>query len=430
MERRLKFMLRTIGLGVWLSLTPVMQADWPQWRGPNRDGVWSDTGIIESFPADGLKAKWRAPVRSGWSSPVVAQGRVFVTDVELSAPDAWERVLCFDEATGKPLWNHRYAVKYPDWAFAPTAGGPRSTPIIRDGRIYSLGAVGDLFCLDTATGNVVWQKSLAKEYDVKEFSGITASPLIEGKLLILYICGKPDACVVAFDKDSGVEAWRALDDPFTYSSPIVITAGGQRQLIVWTQEAVTSLNPATGRTWWRELSQTPGDMAVSTPVFSNPHLLIGGLMLKLDADKPAASVLWPQSKAPTKRVLSNTSTALLQDEYVFSAKTSGELACLETSTGREVWHVDSVTQLKNGSSIHLTPNGNTVLLFTDQGNLIRARLSGKSYEEMSRAHLVDPTYSYGGRKVAWTPPAYSDSHVFARTDAELICISLAITPAQ
>jgi outer membrane protein assembly factor BamB len=360
----------------------------------------------------------------------VAQGRVFVTDVELKAPDAWERVLCFDEATGKPLWTHRYTVKYPDWAFTPDGGGPRATPIISDGRVYTLGALGDLFCLDAAKGSVVWQKSLAKEYEVKEFSGITASPLIEGKLLILYICGKPDACVVAFDKSSGAETWRALDDSFTYSSPIVITAGGQRQLIVWTQEAVTSLNPATGRTWWRELTRTSGDMAVSTPVFSNPHLLIGGLMFNLDADKPAASFLWPASKAPTKRVLSNTSTALLRGEHVFSAKTSGELVCLDAGTGREIWQVNSVTQLKNGSSIHLTLNGDSVFLFTDQGNLIRARLTEKGYEELSRVHLIDPTYSFGARKVAWTPPAYADRQVFARSDTELVCVSLAATTSK
>jgi outer membrane protein assembly factor BamB len=239
MEHRRRFILQLIALGASLSLMPFAHADWPQWRGPNRDGVWSETGIMESFPADGLKTKWRAPVGRGWSSPVVAQGRVFVTDVELKAPDAWERVLCFDETTGKPLWTHRYTVKYPDWAFSPTGGGLRATPIIRDGRIYTLGALGDLFCFDAATGNVVWQKSLAN------------------------------------DKNSGAEVWRALDDAFTYSSPIVITAGGQRQLIVWTQEAVTSLDPSTGHTWWRELNRISGDMAVSTSVFSNPYLLAG-----------------------------------------------------------------------------------------------------------------------------------------------------------
>jgi outer membrane protein assembly factor BamB len=319
-------------------------------------------------------------------------------------------------------------VDYPDWAFSPDAGGPRATPIIRDGKLFTLGAMGHLVCLDAIKGNAVWGKNLAKEYQVKEFTGITASPLIDDELLILYICGKPAACVVAFDKNSGKEAWKALDDSFTYSSPIVLTAGGRKQLVVWTQEAVTSLDPNTGKTWWRELLRTSGDAAVSTPVFFNHRLLIGGLMLKLDADKPAASVLWPEATAASKRILSNTSTALLQGEYVFSAKTSGELVCLEAGTGRQVWQTNTVTSLKNGSSIHLTSNGDSVLLFTDQGNLIRARLSSEGYQELSRVHLLDPTYPFSGRNVVWPPPAYANRHVFARNDQELIRASLAAKP--
>jgi outer membrane protein assembly factor BamB len=402
--------------------------DWPQFRGPNRDGVWKETGIIESFPPGGLKISWRARVGRGWSSPVVAQNRVYVTDVLLTPPTAKERVLCFDEANGTLLWTHPYAVDYPDWAFDPNAGGPRATPIAQNGRLFTLGALGDLFCLNAATGDVVWEKNLAKEYGVREFTGITASPLIEDDLLILQICAKPNAGVVAFDKNSGQEAWRALDDSFTYSSPIILTAGGRKQLVVWTQEAVTSLDPATGKTWWREMLQTSGDAAVSTPVFAGHRLLIAGLMLKLDADKPAAAVLWPDTKALSKRILSNTSTALLRGEFVYSAKTSGELVCLEAGTGNEVWRTNTVTELKTGSSIHLTPNGDAVFLFTDQGDLIRAQLTPQRYREISRAHLLKPTSLYGGRKCAWTPPAYADGHVFARSDEELVCASLAAKP--
>jgi outer membrane protein assembly factor BamB len=337
-------------------------------------------------------------------------------------------VLCFDAADGRLLWSHPYAVDYPDWAFDPNAGGPRATPIVRAGRLFTLGALGHLFCLDAAKGEVIWEKSLAKEYGVKEFTGITASPLIEDELLILYICGKPDACVVALEKNSGKEAWRALDDSFTYSSPILITAGGKRQLIVWTQEAVTSLDPATGKTWWREVVRTSGDAAVSTPVFARQRLLVAGLMFQLDADKPAASVLWPETKAVTKRILSNTSTALLQGGHVFSARTSGELVCLEAATGKEVWQTNTVTSQGNGSSIHLTPCGDAVFLFTDQGNLIRARLRAEGYEEFGRARLLEPTHPFGGRNVVWPPPAYANRHVFARSDAELVCASLAAEP--
>jgi len=274
-------------------------------------------------------------------------------------------------------------------------------------------------------GDVVWEKSLAKEYGLEPFSGITASPLIEDGLLILYLCGKLGACVLAFEKNSGKEVWRALDDSFTYSSPIVITAGGKRQFIVWTQAAVTSLDPGTGHTLWRELLQTPGDMAVSTPVFASNQLLIAGLMFKLDADKPAASVLWPETMPATRRVLSNTSTALLQDGYVYSARISGELVCLDAATGKQIWQTNTVTSKGNGSSIHLTPNSGSILLFTDQGDLIRARLSATGYQEVSRVHLIDPTHPFNSRNVTWTPPAYANRHVFARNDEELIRASLA-----
>ncbi|MBM3836168.1 MAG: hypothetical protein FJ403_23495 [Verrucomicrobia bacterium] len=281
-----------------------------------------------------------------------------------------------------------------------------------------------------AGGDVIWQKSLMTQYGLEPFSGITASPLIEDDLLILYMCGKPAACVVAFNKNSSTEVWRALDDAFTYSSPIIITAGRQKQFIVWTQTAVTSLDPATGRIWWRELFGTPGDTAVSTPVFSNGRLLIGGLMMKLDNDKPAASVLWPDARAVSKRVLSNTSTALVQGDYLYSAKTSGELVCLRANTGEQLWQTNSVTALRNGSSIHLTANGSSVLLFTDQGNLIRARLSADGYHELSRVHLIDPTSPYGGRNFVWPPPAYANRPIFARSDKELICASLELKPVK
>ncbi|MCI0540056.1 MAG: PQQ-like beta-propeller repeat protein [Verrucomicrobiales bacterium] len=427
MNRRKFF--QTAGLGLSLLLPQAMPAeDWPQWRGPNRDGAWNETGIMESFPPGGSKLSWRAPVGRGWSSPVVAQGRVYLTDVQLARPAAKERVLCFQETNGQLIWSHQYSVDYPDWAFDPNAGGPRATPIIRDGKAFTLGALGHLFCLDAAKGDVVWEKSLAKEYGLEPFSGITASPLIEGELLILYICGKPSAGVVALDRDSGKEVWRTLDDAFTYSSPIILSAGGRRQLIVWTQPAVTSLDPSTGRTWWREPFHTPGDMAVSTPVFANDRLLIGGLMFKLDTEKPAAAVLWPETRAAAKRILSNTSTALLRAEYVFSAKTSGELVCLEAGTGKEIWKTNSVTEPGNGSSIHLTPNGDAVFLFTDRGDLIRAHLTPAGYREISRTRLLEPTSPFGDRTRAWTPPAYANRHVFARNDAELVCASLAAKP--
>jgi outer membrane protein assembly factor BamB len=402
--------------------------DWPQFRGPNRDGVWSETGILESFPGGGLTAVWRAPAGPGFSSPVVAQGRAYLFDAALSAPNARERVRCFEASSGKPLWSHSYGVHYPEWVFTEdNQSGPNATPIVRDGKLYALGQLGDLHCLDALTGDVLWKRDLARDYQVKEFS-CTPSPLIEGDLLILSIGGKPEASVLALQKSSGAEAWKALDEGQTHSSPIVIDAGGKRQLIVWTQASVYSLDPATGKAYWRERLITVADYAVSTPIVHGSWLFAAGLMLKLDADKPAASVLWPDTRTVSRRILSNTSTAVVLGEHLYSARSSGELVCLEASTGKQVWEAKDVTDLKSGASIHLTPNGDSVLLYTDRGELIRARLGAKGYQEISRAKLLEPTYPFAGRKVAWPPPAYADRRIFARNDRELICASLAQKP--
>jgi outer membrane protein assembly factor BamB len=402
--------------------------DWPQWRGPNRDGVWNESGVLESFPGDGLKIRWRSPVGFGWSSPVVSQGRVFVTDAHLAQPAAQERVHCFDEATGKSLWTYAYEVVYPDWAFTPgQEGRPSATPIVEAGKVYALGSSGHVHCLEAITGKLLWERRLEKEYKIAELSCRT-SPLIEGDLLILFTGGKPGACVTALEKNSGKEVWRALDESVSNSSPIVIAAGGKRQLIVWTGESVTSLVPATGEVYWRERLVTSNNDNIATPVSEKNWLLISGLMLELRVDEPLAAVVWPKSRAVSRRVLSNTSTPLLRGDYLYSAKSSGELVCLDAHTGQQLWETDKVTGLKSGASIHLTANGDAVFLFTDEGNLIRARLTPQGYQELSRAHLLEPTNPFGGKMLAWVPPAYANRHVFARSDKELVRASLAAEP--
>jgi outer membrane protein assembly factor BamB len=411
-----------------LLATAALAVDWPQWRGPNRDGVWNETGIRESFPKDGLKIRWRTPVGWGWSSPAVAHGRVYVTDSQLEQPKAKERVLCFEAATGKPLWTYGYEVAYPDWAFIPgQAGGPSATPIVESGRVYALGGGGQVHCLAARTGELLWQKNLGQEYEVRELS-CRASPLIEKNLLIVFTGAKPGACVIALNKKSGQEIWKALDESVSNSSPLVIAAGGKRQLIIRTGESVTSLDPVTGKSYWREPMVTSNNDAVSSPVVHHDLLLVGGLMFKLSPDKPAASVLWPESRAVSKRVLSNTSTALFQGDYVYSARSSGELVCLEAATGKLVWETNTVTGLMNGASIHLTANRDAVFLYNDRGELIRARLTPQGYDEISRSPLVEPTSPFGSKKMAWSPASFANRHVFARNDQELICASLEAQP--
>lgn len=417
---------RHFGAGLALLVVfPVLAGDWPQWRGPNRDAVWTETGMPEAFPPDGLKVRWRAAIGPGHSSPVVAGGLVYITDSEKAKPRAWERVLCFDERTGKRLWMYSDEVTLSEAWFNPNnKSGPIPTPVVSKGKIVTLGSTGHLVCLDARTGRLVWKRDLAQDFGLGDFAELTPCPLIEGGLVIAVIGGKPGACVVALDIHTGKEVWRALDDPYTFSSPTVIHAGGRRQFIVWTPKAVTSLDPATGKTWWREELITREDYAVATPVYADGRLAISGLMFQLDPGKPAARIVWPETKNVSKRVLSHTCMPLILGECVYGGKMSGHLICLDAHTGNQLWETDQVTGLKSGATIHMTVNGSSVLIFTDQGNLLRARLTPKGYEELSRTHLIDPDYTFGDHKVVWAVPAYAHKHVFARNYTELVCVSM------
>ena len=150
-------------LALALCLT-ARATDWPQWRGPNRDGAWNETGILQTFPAEGLKFRWRVPVGPGWSSPLVVRGRVYLTDMRLDKPRAWERIRCFKESNGRPVWNYDSELVYPEWAFIPEhGGGPAATPIVEDGRIYSLGRNGQVDCLDARNGQLIWEVPLGRK---------------------------------------------------------------------------------------------------------------------------------------------------------------------------------------------------------------------------------------------------------------------------
>jgi outer membrane protein assembly factor BamB len=416
--------LVALAAALLLAASCAFAADWPQFRGPHRDGHWDETGILETFPRNGLKIRWHQPVGGGWASPVVSQGRVFVLDVQLTQPTSRERLHCFDEKTGRVLWTFVYETHYAEWTFVPERGaGPTATPIIEDGRIYTVGAYGFVHCLDLKTGKVIWKKDIGRDYTVEEMS-CRPSPLIEGSLLIVFTGAKPGAAVMALDKLTGKEVWKTLSDHVSNSSPIVITSSGRRQLIVWTDNALNSLDPADGHAFWREPMTTSNNDDCAAPVFWGNHLLVSGLMLELGGDPPAATFLWPTNRAASKRILSNTSTPLPQGDYIYACKSPGELVCLETATGRQVWSTNSITSLKNGASINITPQGDGCFLFTDEGNLIHARLSPSGYQEISRSHLIDPTWPFNGMKFVYAPPAFANRRIFARSEAEVVCASL------
>jgi outer membrane protein assembly factor BamB len=415
------------------SLQLCVADEWPQWRGPQRDGVWRETGIIEEFDQPQLEIRWRAPIASGYSGPTVSGGRVFVSD-RLVEPKQVERVHCFDAQTGSNLWTHSYQRNYVNVGYD---AGPRASITIDGDRAYSLGAMGDLFCFDAGSGQVLWKKDCLREYNIEmPIWGIAASPLVEKDLLITQIGGE-GACLFAFDKATGKEKWRALDDRASYSAPIIIQQAGRRVLVCWTGDNVVGLDPATGKPHWK-YSFKPNKMVIniSTPVLEGNRMFMtafydGSLMLKVHPDKLAVEKIWRRQGDDEKRtdaLHSIIATPYFEGDYVYGVDSYGELRCLEAATGDRIWESQEATPKARWSNIHMVKNGDRMFMFNERGELIIARLSPKGYQEISRAKLIEPTLDQlrerrGG--VAWAHPAYAYKHVFARNDKELVSASLA-----
>ena len=239
----LKVRHRQIAVICLLGVTPLLlrAEDWPQWRGKKRDAVLHESGLLETLPGDWLPRRWSVPIGPGYSGPTVAAGRVYVTDRGAeSSPTEIERVLCLDAEDGKLIWQHAYEAAY-------TIGyraGPRAAVTLHDGKAISVGAMGHLKCLDAASGDVQWEHDLAEEYDVRMPAwGIAAAPLVYDDLVVQVAAGAGDACVVAFDLETGKERWHAIDERAGYSAPILIRQGDQDVVVCWTGESVTGLAP-------------------------------------------------------------------------------------------------------------------------------------------------------------------------------------------
>ncbi|MDQ3622336.1 MAG: PQQ-like beta-propeller repeat protein, partial [Verrucomicrobiota bacterium] len=352
--------LRFLGLAFMAVATAETRGDdWPQWMGPRRDAVWRETGIVDKFPEGGPNVRWRTPIGGGYAGPAVAGGRVYVTDrivqegsqdpggpFERGRTPAVERVLCLSEGDGRILWKHEYdcpyTVSYP--------AGPRTTPAVHEGRVYTLGAEGHLFCFEAETGKVAWSRDLKKDYaiEVTPTWGFASNPLVDGKNLICLVGGEGTAAV-AFDKDTGQERWRALTATGRhgpgYGSPVIIEAGGCRQLIVWHPEAVSSLNPETGQVYWEHPFRVREGLTLATPRVAGDRLFVsafydGSMMLRLDTGKPAAQLLWHRkgnSERNSDALHCLISTPFFEGAHLYGVCSYGQLRCLQAETGDRLW---------------------------------------------------------------------------------------------
>jgi outer membrane protein assembly factor BamB len=430
-------------LTVIIAALPASADDWPQWMGTNRDDVWSETGIVEKFPDDGLKFLWRKPIHGGFAGPAVVGGKVYVTDYQKASGDdkpaptkrnnlvGKERILCLDARTGTELWKHEYecdyTISYP--------AGPRTTPTVDDGRVFCLGAMGDLICLDAQSGRVIWSKNLPKEYNAPlPLWGYAGHPLVYQDLLITTV-GGPGRGVAAFDTRTGKEVWQALTvQEIGYSPPTLIQAGGVTQLLIFNGDGLHSLNPDTGSLYWSEPLRTSFAMAIMAPRQGGDYLFAGGhsgksLGLKLDATKPAVSKAWQGSRDVGLAPVSGT--PFVENGIAYGIDGNGIFRAIRIATGERLWGTSKPVNGKdderrgpNEGATFVTKNGDRFFIFGENGDLVIARLSPEKYDEISRTKLLEPVGVGLGRAVVWSHPAYADRCVFARNDQEIVCASL------
>jgi outer membrane protein assembly factor BamB len=403
--------------------------------------VWREDGIVSDFPDDGLPIKWRVPVALGYSGPAVADGKVYVMDYERQSGtmtnsagsrdrlEGSERVLCFAAGTGRLLWKQQYdrpySISYP--------GGPRCTPTIDSGKVYTLGAEGNLLCLDAADGRAIWSKDLNQQYKTTTpIWGYAAHPLVDGDLLYCLVGGE-GSVAVAFDKNTGEEVWRALSasEP-GYCPPTIIEHAGLRQLLIWHPEALNSLDPATGKLYWSIPLMPAYRMSIAAPRKLGDYLYVSGIgnvaaLMKLNNAQPPA-IVWRGTS--TTAIYSANSTPFLEQGMIYGADCQiGSLMGARMEDGQRLWQSFEATTGGTRRASHgtafLVKHQDRYFLFSETGDLILANLSPDSYQEIGRFHVLEPTNETFGRSVVWSHPAFAERSVFARNDKELVCVDLA-----
>ena len=424
-----------LGLLAAVSVSSARADDWPQWGGPKRDIVWRETGIVKELPAGRgpqslLPRMWSTPIGDGYSGPAVADGRGFITDRQKQK--GTERVLCLDAKSGKIIWTHEYRVRYN----VSYDAGPRATPTVDGDRVYALGAMGHLFCLDVKNGDVIWQKSYLDDYQANvPVWGMVAAPLIDGDQLIAVV-GGDKALVVSFDKATGKELWKSLDDSGVgYSPPVIYTFGKTRQLIIWHPKAVSALNPTTGDVYWQVPFRVKAGLCVPMPRQHGNRLFVtsfynGPRMIEVGDDPTAARVVWKgnsNSEQRTDKLHSIMPAPVITANNIYGVCSYGQLRCLDVNTGERVWETLKATGDGRWWNAFLIPHEDRYFIHNEQGDLIIAELSPKGYKEISRAKLVQATRRLGsqGRNIVWSHPAFAMKSVFARNDKEIVRVNLA-----
>ena len=390
--------------------------DSPQFYGPNRDGMWPEEDLTASFDwvANPPEEIWRRPVGLGWSGFAVA-GRRAITQEQRGDE---ELVSCHDLMTGQPLWIHRDEARFYNDATGAkemAGDGPRATPTIVGGRVYTFGATGILNCLDLETGEMIWSRDVLKEngYALPGW-GKSSSPLVLAELGIVVVSGPEDGgpTLLAFRLDSGEPAWRYEGQGCSYSSPILATLGGTPQIVSVNRQDVSGVDPRTGRELWR--FEWPGhNPKVGQPVIlEGDRVLVtasygaGSYLLQVGSVEGTWTVkpLWKSIRLKTK-----FSSATVRGGYAYGID-EGRFACVDLKDGSRVWK-----EGKYGFGQHLQVGGR-LLVQAEDGFVVLVKASPEGFEELSRIEALD--------SMTWNTPTLAGRYLLVRNDKEAVCFRL------
>jgi outer membrane protein assembly factor BamB len=385
-------------------------ADWPQLLGPTRDGHSTEKGLRGTFPREGPPVLWSREVGEGYSSPVIAGGKLFL----LHRHGGDEVVECLDAATGKPAWKYGYACEYDD-PFRK-GNGPRATPVVAGDRVYTFGVTGVLTCLDRDKGTKVWQRELPRDYTCRPtFFGFGTSPLVEGDLVVVNL-GAKGAGIVAFDRKTGKEVWKATDHETSYASPLAVTFAGVRHLLFFTREGLVSLDPANGQMRfskrWR--SRMNASVNAATPVVRDQEIFLsacydtGAILLR--GGKDSLEEIWKGDDA----LSCHFSTPVLVGDSLYGfdgrQEEGGRLRCIDWKTGKVRWSADGY-----GCGSLIAADGK-LLVMSEGGDLVLVEPTPEACREKARAHvLTGPVRAH---------LALSDGRLYCRDNRKLVCWDL------
>ncbi|MBA4147849.1 MAG: PQQ-binding-like beta-propeller repeat protein [Verrucomicrobia bacterium] len=405
-----------LGTVLFLSVPrPACATDWPQWRGPNRDGVSRDKNWSAEWPASGPAKLWRAEIGVGYGSMAVANGKVYVMG---NTADT-DHVFCFDAQTGKQIWKHSYPCPAKDPNGYP---GPRGTPTVHGKFVYSVSREGHLFCLDANNGNVIWQKDYQADYNAKPPQwGFSTSPLVVENIVIAET-GAPGASTVAFEKNSGKEIWKVGDDEAGYSSPVSFTHKGQPAIAIFTAKTLVARSLKDGAELWRIPWKTSYDVNAATPI-------IHGNTIFISSGYGVGCALYDFSKAPpvelwrNKKMKNQVNSSVLWDGFLYGFDGQagrGFLKCLDFKTGEEKWEHEGF-----GTGSVIVADGK-LIIYGDKGQLATAEATPADFEEISRAQPVEvrkdlPRDTKGD---TWALPVLANGMIYLRNLDEIVCLDV------